>query len=149
MIKSVNPGPLDRFMRNFRGVVFDQVMLLSEFIGDVSIFDRLKGPLLINVLKELVYRVIEELKTGFAPMDLRAPHICYLCSKEEMKAVLIDLVNVTTKPQLDGNSVMCNVEFSEAKMYDWSQYAIMLASIMSMAAILQCHNFLPALSGMF
>ena len=66
-----------------------------------------------------------------------------------MKAVLIDLVNVTTKPQLDGNSIMCNFEFSEAKMYDWSQYAIMLASIMSMATILQCHNFLPALLGMF
>ena len=62
MIKSVNPGPLDRFMRNFRGVVFDQVLLPSEFI---SIFDRLKGPLL--------HRVIEELKTGYAPMDLRAP----------------------------------------------------------------------------
>ena len=123
---SIDPGPL-KFLVNFIGVVFDQVLMPSKIVCMVSIFDRLR----VNVLEECfalfaksVYCAIEELhaKTGFAHMDLRTPNICYRYIKEEMEAVLMDLDSVTDEPQPGDNSVMYNVKFPEAKMYDWRQY---------------------------
>ena len=123
-----------------QGVVLKQVLLLSNMIEEADVYRRLKPPLRVNEIQlcfrafaESVYSAIKELhsKTKYAHMDIRIPNICYDDDTDgEVMAVLIDVDNLSDVPFKTDESVMYNVSFTEAKMYDWRHYAIMLASIM-------------------
>ena len=117
--------------------VLKQVLLPVDKAGKFYKFPLLCGPLSISVIRscfksfaQSVHRAISELhNTGYAHMDIRIPNICYGLVEDQWEAILIDLDNVTDTPDGNEASVMYNTLFADARMYDWRQYAIMLARI--------------------